>query len=228
MNRLLTILILILVTQSCENKAEKAIEKPHPEKAEKEEWTKKELRELAGSLYAKFDDDDIDEDFNIIQNNDDIVQSVLSVSLSSEKKDVKINLLNNSVLYNNNESDYYTFFNVDKKKVCTVTIEYAEQETIPAISGEKKNLTEKIKYRFDKKNRKIQVIGYELSYNKGVKFITKSFNFITGKFIVTKKENGKTSNENGWAKELENIYVEDWTFPFLRDKIFWYGDGIGV
>jgi len=69
------------------------------------------------------------------------------------------------------------------------------------------------------------VIGYELSYQKASKFITKSFNFITGKFIVTRKENGKTSNENGWAEELENIYVEDWTFPFVRDKIFWYGNG---
>ncbi|MGI9649659.1 hypothetical protein [Chryseobacterium sp. RLHN22] len=224
MNNLLTILILILIIQSCENKTEKTIEKSHQEKTEKE-WTKEEVRELTGSLYAKFDDDDIDEDFNIIKNNDDIVQSVLSVSLSSEKKDVEINLLNNSVLYNNNESYYYTFFNVDNKKVCTVTIEYAEQETIPAISGEKKNLTEKIKYRFNNQNRKIQVIGYELSYQKASKFITKSFNFITGKFIVTRKENGKTSNENGWAEELENIYVEDWTFPFLRDKIFWYGNG---
>lgn len=224
MNNLLTILILILIIQSCENKTEKTIEKSHQEKTEKE-WTKEEVRELTGSLYAKFDDDNIDEDFNIIKNNDDIVQSVLSVSLSSEKKDVEINLLNNSVLYNNNESYYYTFFNVDNKKVCTVTIEYAEQETIPAISGEKKNLTEKIKYRFNNQNRKIQVIGYELSYQKASKFITKSFNFITGKFIVTKKENGKTSNENGWAEELENIYVEDWTFPFVRDKIFWYGNG---
>jgi len=224
MNNLLTILILILIIQSCENKTEKMIEKSHQEKTEKE-CTKEEVRELTGSLYAKFDDDDIDEDFNIIKNNDDIVQSVLSVSLSSEKKDVEINLLNNSVLYNNNESDYYTFFNVDNKKVCTVTIEYAEQETIPAISGEKKNLTEKIKYRFNNQNRKIQVIDYELSYQKASKFITKSFNFITGKFIVTRKENGKTSNENGWAEELENIYVEDWTFPFVRDKIFWYGDG---
>lgn len=178
MNNLLTILILILIIQSCENKTEKTIEKSHQEKTEKE-WTKEEVRELTGSLYAKFDDDDIDEDFNIIKNNDDIVQSVLSVSLSSEKKDVEINLLNNSVLYNNNESYYYTFFNVDNKKVCTVTIEYAEQETIPAISGEKKNLTEKIKYRFNNQNRKIQVIGYELSYQKASKFITKSFNFNT-------------------------------------------------
>lgn len=72
------------------------------------------------------------------------------------------------------------------------------------------------------------MIGYELSYREGVKFITKSFNFITGKFIVTKKENGKISKEDGWAKELENIYVEDWTFPFVRDKISWYGDGIDV
>lgn len=226
MNKLLTVFVLIISLQSCENKTGKGVEKLFPEKAEKQEWTKEKDRELAGSLYAKFDDDDIDDDFNIIKNNDDIVQSMLSVSLSSEKKDVKINLLNNSILYNNKESDYYTFFNVNDKKVCTVTIEYADQETIPAISGERKNLAEKIKYRFDNQSRKIQVIGYELSYQKGKKSIIKSFNFITGKFIVTKKENGKTSNENGWAEELENIYVEDWTFSFVRDKIFWYGDSV--
>lgn len=226
MNKLLTVFVLIISLQSCENKTGKGVEKLFPEKAEKQEWTKEKDRELAGSLYAKFDDDDIDDDFNIIKNNDDIVQSMLSVSLSSEKKDVKINLLNNSILYNNKESDYYTFFNVNDKKVCTVTIEYADQETIPAISGERKNLAEKIKYRFDNQSRKIQVIGYELSYQKGKKSIIKSFNFITGKFIVTKKENGKTSNENGWAEELENIYVENWTFPFVRDKIFWYGDSV--
>lgn len=226
MNKLLTVFVLIISLQSCENKTGKGVEKLFPEKAEKQKWTKEKDRELAGSLYAKFDDDDIDDDFNIIKNNEDIVQSVLSIFLSSEKEEVKINLLNNSILYNNKESDYYTFFNVNDKKVCTVTIEYADQETIPAISGERKNLAEKIKYRFDNQSRKIQVIGYELSYQKGKKSITKSFNFITGKFIVTKKENGKTSNENGWAEELENIYVEDWTFPFVRDKIFWYGDSV--
>lgn len=226
MNKLLTVFVLIISLQSCENKTGKGVEKLFPEKAEKQKWTKEKDRELAGSLYAKFDDDDIDDDFNIIKNNEDIVQSVLSIFLSSEKEEVKINLLNNSILYNNKESDYYTFFNVNDKKVCTVTIEYADQETIPAISGERKNLAEKIKYRFDNQSRKIQVIGYELSYQKGKKSIIKSFNFITGKFIVTKKENGKTSNENGWAEELENIYVEDWTFSFVRDKIFWYGDSV--
>ena len=226
MNRLFAVFILIISLQSCDNKTEKKVEKSYPEKAEKEEWTKEKIRELNGSLYAKFDDDDIDDDFNIIKNNDDIAQSLLSVFLSSEKKKVKINLLNNSVLYNNQESYYYTFFTVDSKKVCTVTIEYAEQETVPAISGERKNLTEKIKYRFDNHNRKIQVIGYEVSYQKNSKSIFKSFNFITGKFIVTKKENGKISNENGWAQDLENIDAEDWTFSFLRDKVFWYGDSV--
>jgi len=224
MNRIFSLLILISLFQSCENKTEKTIEKPGQSKENSEVWTKEKEREIAGSLYAKFDDDKLHDDFNILRNDDDIIQSFLSVSLSSENKDVKINLLNNSVLYNNVESDYYTFFTVDEKKVCTVTIEYADQESIPNISGEKKDLTEKLKYRFDSKNRKIQVIGYELSYRKGAKSIAKSFNLITGKFTV--KKNGKASIEDGWAKELENIDVENWTFPFVRDKIFWYGESV--
>ena len=226
MNKIFIIPVIILSLQSCENKTEKIPEASDQKEERSEEWTKEKDREIAGSLYAKFDDDDIDDDFNIIKNNDEIVQSVLSVFLSSEKKETRINLLNNSILYNHKESAYYTSFNINEKKVCTVTIEYADQETIPAISGEKKNLTEKIKYRFDNQNRKIRVIGYELSYQTDAKLITRSFNFITGKFIAARKENGKTSSGNGWAAELENIYTEDWTFPFVRDKIFWYGDGV--
>jgi hypothetical protein len=211
---------------SCENKPKKNIEDSSQKKQNSEEWTIEKEREIAGSLYAKFDDDTLVDDFNIIKNEDEITQSVLSIFLTSQKKEIKINLINNSILYNNKESAYYTFFTVTDKKICAVRIEYADQESIPNISGEKKNLIEKIKYRFNTKNHKVQVIGYELSYQKGSKFITKSFNFITGKYIATKKDNGKTSTVNGWSAELENIYAENWDFPFLRDKIYWYGEAV--
>ncbi|KFF05760.1 hypothetical protein [Flavobacterium reichenbachii] len=226
MNKLLTLLILVFFLQSCENKPKEILKNSSKKKDKTEEWTKEKDRELAGSLYAKFDNDSLDDDFKILKNEDEIVQSVLSIFLTSQKKEIKINLLNNSILYNKKESAYYTFFTVTDKKVCNVRIEYADQESIPNISGEKKNLVEKIKCRFNTKNQKTQVIGYELSYQKDTKFITKSFNFLTGKYIAAKKDNGKTSTVNGWSAELENIYAENWDFPFLRDKIYWYGEAV--
>lgn len=226
MNKLLTLLILIFSLQSCENKSEKIIKDSSQKSDKTEEWSEKKDREIAGTIYAKFDGDSLVDDFNIVKNEDEIVQSVLSIFLTSQKKEIKINLINNSILYNNKESAYYIFFTVTDKKICTVRIEYADQESIPNISGEKKNLIEKIKYRFDNQNHKIQVIGYELSYRKDTKFITKSFNFITGKFLATRKSNGKTSTVNGWSAELENIYTQNWNYPFLREKIFWYGEEV--
>lgn len=226
MYKLLILSILFFSLQSCEKKANKTIEPSQQKQDKAEEWTKEQDEEIAGSLSVKFDNDSLNDDFKILYNEDEIVQSVLSVFLSSQKKEIKINLLNNSVLYNNKESAYYTFFTVSEKKICTVRIEYADQESIQNISGEKKDLTEKIKFRFNDKNKKIQVIGYELSYQKDTKFITKSFNLITGKYVVTQKNNGKTSSVEGWSAELENIYVENWDFPFVRDKIFWYGEEV--
>ena len=191
-----------------------------------EEWTKEKDREIAGSLYAKFDNDDLDDDFSIVKNEDKLVQSVLTVFLSAQKKEPKFNLINNSILYDNTEAVYNTFFTVSEKKACTIRTEYAELESIQNISGEKKNLIEKIKLRFNNQKQKIQVIGYELSYRKDAKYVTKSFNFITGKYIAASKFNNKTKTVDGWSAELQNIYAENWNFPFLRDKISWYGEAI--
>ncbi|MDA6069151.1 hypothetical protein NJT12_05920 [Flavobacterium sp. AC] len=226
MNKLFALFILIFSLQSCENKTGKKIKDSHQIKEKAEEWTKEQEEELAGSLSVKFDDDSLVDNFNILFNEDEIAQSVLSVYLSSQKKEVKINLLNNSVLYNNKESAYYTFFTINEKKICIVTIQYADQESIPNISGEKKDLVEKIRLRFNNQNHKIQVIGYDVSYQKETKSITKSFNFITGKYIATSKIDGKTSTVDGWSAELENIYAEDWNFPLVRDKIFWIGEEV--
>ena len=139
------------------------------------------------------------------------------------KKDVKINILNNSILYNNKESDYYQFMRVINDKICEVRVEYANQESVPNMYGERRNLVEKIKYRFIDKNNKIQIIGYDLSYQKDTIFITKSFNFITGKYIAMRKEKGqKNVTANGWSAEFENnIYTEDWNLSFMQNTIFW-------
>jgi hypothetical protein len=220
----LSFLILFLFAfQSYESKP-----KTEGENEKKEITPKFEKKALDETRTAKFDDDDLPDSFMLQKNNDEdeIAQYILYVSLSSLKKEIKINILNNSVLYNNNKSVYYQSFKFINDKICEVTIKYPNQKSISNISGEKKNLIEKIKYRFDNQNHKIQVIGYHLSYQKDTRFITKSFNFITGKYIAVKKNNGKTSTASGWSSELENIYAKDWNFPFVRDKIFWYGEEV--
>lgn len=194
--------------------------------AQNSTWTKDKEEEIAGNQSAKFDNDKILDYFKIEANDDALVQRVLSINLSSLKKEIKINLINNSILYNNEESVYSTFFTVNKSKVCEVVIEYMNQKSISNISGEKKDLKEKIKFRFNPKNQKVQVIGYELSYIINSKVVKKSINFLTGKFIATSTKKGKTIKASGWALELENVYIENWNFPFLRDKIFWYGEEV--
>jgi hypothetical protein len=220
----LSFLILFLFAfQSSESKP-----KTEAENEKKEITPKYKKRDLDETRTAKFDNDDLPDSFMLQKNSDEdeIAQYILSVSLSSLKKEIKINVLNNSILYNNNKSTYHQSFKFINDKICEVTIEYPNQKSIPNMSGEKKNLIEKIKYRFDNQNHKIQVIGYHLSYQKGTKFITKSFNFVTGKYIAVQKNNGKNSTASGWSAELENIYAKDWNFPFVRDKIFWYGEEV--
>ena len=232
MKKLITFLILVFALQSCESKTHKEVKinKNNTTKVQDisqngstEEWTKEKDDEIAGIVYSKFDNDNLEDKFMFEKNDDEIIQSFLSISLSSLKKDVKINILNNSVLYNNNESAYYQFVRVTDDKICEVRVEYANQESVPNIYGERKNLIETIKYRFNDKNNKIQIIGYDLSYQKDTIFITKSFNFITGKYIAVRKEKGqKNITANGWSAEFENnIYIEDWNLSFMQDKIFW-------
>lgn len=229
----LSILLLFAsALQSCENKKQKEVKnnKNNTTKVQDisqngstEEWTKEKDEEIAGIVYSKFDNDSIEDKFMFEKNDDEIIQSFLSISLSSLKKDVKINILNNSILYNNKESDYYQFMRVINDKICEVRVEYANQESVPNMYGERRNLVEKIKYRFIDKNNKIQIIGYDLSYQKDTIFITKSFNFITGKYIAMRKEKGqKNVTANGWSAEFENnIYTEDWNLSFMQNTIFW-------
>lgn len=184
--------------------------------------------EIAGNLSSKFDDDTVADDFKIVKNEDEIVQSFLSANLSVAKSDIHINILNNSILYNRKAVDYWTFFKFINAKILEIRVEYPNQKSVSNMFGERKDLVEKIKYRFNDKNRRIQLIGYDLSYRKNTIFITKSLNFITGKYIVSRKEKGKKDTTiDGWSAELKNnIYTEDWNLSFLRDKIFWVGNEI--
>jgi hypothetical protein len=53
-------------------------------------------------------------------------------------------------------------------------------------------LIEKIKLRFNNQKQKIQVIGYELSYRKDAKYVTKSFklqeNILPHQNLTTKQK----------------------------------------
>lgn len=177
------------------------------------------------TLY--FDDDNIKDKIEVKakQNPEFSSSFILSTYLSSLNKTVEIPILNNSILYNNIEADYYLSDPIIKNKIITLRVDYADQITKPNISGEKKNVIEKMKFRFDPKNKKIQVIGYDLSYSKAKKNYSKSFNFITGKFYCSSYFDGKKEETSGWAQELQNIYSENLNRDFLN-KILLYGNEI--
>ncbi|MDH5034378.1 MULTISPECIES: hypothetical protein [Chryseobacterium] len=173
-----------------------------------------------------FDDDHI-KDKAIIKakQNTELFSFILSIDLSSLNKTVEIPILNNSILYNNTEADYYLSDPIINNKVITIRVDYADQITESNISGERKNLSEKIKFRFDPKNKKIQVIEYDLSYTKAQKNYSKSFNFNTGKFYSTLSFDGKKEESSGWASELQNIYIENLNSDFFN-KLSLYGNEI--
>lgn len=183
------------------------------------------LYEPPKSLY--FDNDNIKDEVKVqSKQSNDLSSFILSVQLSSLNKTIKIPVFNNSILYNNIEADYFLSDPINKNKIIELRIDYANQETVPNNSGEKKNLIEKIKFRFNPKNRKIQVIGYDLSYSKDNrnKYI-KSFNFITGKYYSSGYFNNEKKDTSGWASELQNIYTENWNRDLL-DKITLYGNEV--
>ncbi|WP_110009225.1 hypothetical protein [Chryseobacterium sp. 2VB] len=132
-----------------------------------------------------FDDDHI-KDKAIIKakQNTELSSFILSIDLSSLNKTVEIPILNNSILYNNTEADYYLSDPIINNKIITIRVDYADQVTKPNISGEKKNVIEKMKFRFDNKNKKIQVIGYDLSYKKGKKIIQNHLILLPESFIL--------------------------------------------
>lgn len=182
------------------------------------------LYEPPKSLY--FDNDNIKDEVKIqSKQSNDFSSFILSVQLSSLNKTIEIPVLNNSILYNNIESDYFLSNPIDKDKIIELRVDYANQITKPNISGEKKNLIEKIKFRFNPKNKKIQVIGYDISYSKNNrnKYI-KSFNFITGKYYSSCYFDNEKKDASGWSSELQNIYIENWNRNFLNKLILYGGE----
>lgn len=183
------------------------------------------LYEPPKSLY--FDNDNIKDEVKVqAKKTDDLSSFILSVQLSSLNRTIEIPIFNNSILYNNIEADYFLSDPTNKDKIIELRVDYANQITKPNVSGEKKNLIEKIKIRFDPKNKKIQVIGYDLSYSKDNrnKYI-KSFNFITGKYYSSYYFDNEKKNTSGSTSELKNIYTENWNRDFLN-KLMLYGNDV--
>ncbi|MFC6269851.1 hypothetical protein [Frigoriflavimonas asaccharolytica] len=183
------------------------------------------LFEQPKNLY--FDGDNIIDTVKIRSKSVEKVQNFeLLLHLSTLGQIIEIPIINNSILYNNNYSVYYVSDPIISDENIQIRIDYADQVTKLNISGEKKNLIEKIKYRFDVKNRKIQIIGYELSYNKNKNSnYKKSFNFITGKYYSSSDVNGIKKDGSGWSMELENIYIKTWDSKFLS-KLLMYGNEV--
>lgn len=181
------------------------------------------LREQPEVLY--FDDDRIKDKAEVLAKpNNEVLNYELSFHLSTSNKAIEIPILNNRILYNNDYSAYYISEPVIKNKIMEIRVDYADQITVPNNSGEKKNLIEKIK--FNAKNKKIQIIGYDLSYTKEKKGnYVKSFNFITGKYYSSCSFNKEKKEASGWASELQDIYIENWNTNFLN-KISLYGNEI--
>ncbi|WP_146105659.1 hypothetical protein [Apibacter adventoris] len=172
-----------------------------------------------------FDDDNIEDKAQIQEKNSTkFLNFVLKIYLSSQSKTIEIPVLNNSILYNNIKTDYYVSDPIIKGKIIELSVDYANQVTKKNISGEKKNLIEKIKFRYDIHNKKIQVIGYDLSYTKDNNgAYTKSFNLIAGKYYSTYYLGNNKKRTSGWTSELQNIYAEDWNQDLLN-KILLYGN----
>lgn len=175
--------------------------------------------------FAYFDDDNIKDKLEILARpNAEKLSYEFSISMSD--KVIRIPILNNSVLYNNKYSDYYLSDPIVKNKIVNLRIEYSNQTTIPNISGEKKDLVENIKFRFDSKNNNIQIIGYDVSYSKeGKGKFEKSFNFLTGNYFSKNNYKSKNKESSGSARELKNIYINNWNSSFIN-KILLYGSDV--
>ncbi|WP_312391247.1 hypothetical protein [Chryseobacterium sp.] len=183
--------------------------------------------ETSQSELLYFDNDNIPDKAEIkATNNNEYSGFSLLIYLSTLKKTIEIPVYNNSILYNNIYADYYLGEPIIKDKVIELRIDYADKMTVANVSGEKKDLSEKIKYRFNLANKKIQIIGYDLSYMKDQKGkYNKSFNFITGKYYSSKNFNGQESEASGWSSEIQNIFTENWNNNFIN-KLIIYGNDI--
>ncbi|WP_095069078.1 hypothetical protein [Tenacibaculum jejuense] len=83
-----------------------------------------------------------------------------------------------------------------------------------------------LKLRFNANRNKIQIIGYDSSYRLNDGYVNKSYNLLTGKYIVTKtthSQEDKTNKQyfNG-KKQIEKLFIDD-----INNKLFEQLDNTG-
>lgn len=146
-------------------------------------------------------DNDLKKDYiNIIENriSDNFIENPkkIIIYLSSQNKSILI--------------DFKMFYGVGfhQPKIKNKTLEF---QILQNGTG---NYSHTIKLRYNNKYRKIELIGYGLSYKAspvGV-YYQKSYNLLTGNYVVTKYSNKATPIINkGYKRTKNKIFVENLT-----------------
>lgn len=160
-----------------------------------------------------FDNDKSKDVLMLIKSDTEFSKFKLLIYLTSLKKLYEIDL------YNSNDFSIYPI----QLKVIKNTVEFGYFEDGTATFGRF------IKLRFNSTNKKIQVIGYDSSYKSSpTEFIAKSYNLLTGKYIVKRtkiaeKEKSKTQEFFGTNHFFKNkVFVEN-----LNEEMYKNLDDVG-
>ncbi|WP_271766268.1 hypothetical protein [Aquimarina algiphila] len=147
-------------------------------------------------VVIDFDDDSINDVVLLVENEKEFSSYRFLIYLTSLKKQYEINLNN-------------TDFSIYPIELSTVnnTIQFAYFEDGTATSGRF------IKIRYNSKRKKIQVIGYDTEYKSlPTERIEKSYNLLTGKYIVKRTKLGGDS-----INKIEEYSGQN---DFFKNKVF--------
>lgn len=151
-------------------------------------------------IFLNFDDDSINDIAVLVQDNSGFPSYKLVLFLTSQNKTFEIDLISL------NDFSIYPVQIKVKKNV----VEFGYYEEGTAAFGRF------IKLRYNTKKNQIQVIGYDVTYKSSqTEYIDKSYNLVTGKYIVKRTyydENSKVniqefSGKNDFFKN--NVFVEN-------------------
>ena len=151
-------------------------------------------------IFLNFDDDSINDIAVLVHDNSGFPSYKLVLFLTSQNKTFEIDLISL------NDFSIYPVQIKVKKNV----VEFGYYEEGTAAFGRF------IKLRYNTKKNQIQVIGYDVTYKSSqTEYIDKSYNLVTGKYIVKRTyydENSKVniqefSGKNDFFKN--NVFVEN-------------------
>lgn len=160
-------------------------------------------------IIFDFDDDNINDFVTVIYNRsyDDLRSNkkYLLIYLSTLKK----NILVDFDIFN------ATYFTAPKLRNKTISFQMYEEGT--GLWGHN------IKLRFDKKAKKIQLIGYDFSYRTPGGHCNKSYNLLTGDFSVVndfydmKSKKTRVEKFAGSKRQSKSIYTNDFNVNFFKN-----------